>query len=447
MHGFYASMGGFVFDIDKVSANGNPPYITGHTRLTLTARGVALLMDCGLLPEVRKEEIKDKSKTDRVAKFLSCLQAMWMLIQTIERAATGLPVMLLEVNTLAHILSALFIYVLWWHKPRLIREPTQLSGEWVDPVCAYMFMSSRMSGKRTSRFNLVDGSQSNPELSMLAYVPQNLSGQRMSDVGKNNHRIIETPLFSIPKAKTWTSSKFSHPKRRTDPFLNTSTDISTIEIESTPMHAPKIGTFELRPPLINILDTGDRDTNLSVTFTNKQDPSSAQNPRWKLAAEAMNRHDAIGRRVQTRQSKEAGCQRTWLEPCIEELLTDRASNWPSEGLLRGIGGLIIGMVLWFASMAYEGAHAAAWNEYFPSAPEAWMWRSSAVFIAGSGFIWFSINGLARQSKLLNAYWDRVVAGDALWTSYLFLGITCSVCGLLYVLARIILVVEAFISIR
>jgi hypothetical protein len=47
-----------------------------------------------------------------------------------------------------------------------------------------------------------------------------------------------------------------------------------------------------------------------------------------------------------------------------------ASNWPGETLLRGTGGHIIGVVLWFASMAHESVHIAAWNDYFPSTIEA-----------------------------------------------------------------------------
>lgn len=58
-----------------------------------------------------------------------------------------------------------------------------------------------------------------------------------------------------------------------------------------------------------------------------------------------------------------------------------------------------------------------------------------------------MNLLARLSKSLDAYWDRVLALQAHRASYLILGSLCFVCGAAYASARIFLVVEAFISIR
>ncbi|MCJ1241384.1 hypothetical protein MMC14_009389 [Varicellaria rhodocarpa] len=441
VHGFYAGMGGFTFNLEALSAIGKAPCIKGYTRLTLTARGVTLLAECGLLPEVMEREITDKNKTDGIAKFLSCLQALWMLVQVIGRVASGLPVTLLEVNTLAHVLCAVFIYVLWWHKPRFIHEPTELNGEWVAPVCAYMYMSSKISGRETNHPGLIKNSWIKPELSMLVYVPQDPSSQRNYDAKKNEPRVADEVSTSVTKASTWTCS---YPQKTADLL---STEISSIEARSTHSHASKVGSLEPRPPVSDARGTGSRKISLPATSEKLRTPSTMQLSRWTLATEAMHCYEAIGRRVHARQSQEAETKGNWFEPVVEELLTETAENWPSEGLLRGIGGLVMGMVLWFASMAYGGAHTAAWNDYFPSVTEAWMWRLSSVFIAACGFLWLSINWLARLSSSLNNYWDRVMAREAHWTSYLLLGTICSVCGIAYVFARIFLVVEAFISIR
>lgn len=72
-------------------------------RLTLTARGMVLLAQCGHLPEIDKEQIEDKSKANDLAKAMVVVQAMWMLVQVIGRLAFRLPVTLLEVNTVAHV--------------------------------------------------------------------------------------------------------------------------------------------------------------------------------------------------------------------------------------------------------------------------------------------------------------------------------------------------------
>lgn len=99
-HSFFASTGGLAFEIADDGAQYLP---NGCKRLTLTARGVALLASCGHLPKISEAEIKDKSKANNVAKALVIIQASWMLVQVIGRLVTALPVTLLEVNTIAHV--------------------------------------------------------------------------------------------------------------------------------------------------------------------------------------------------------------------------------------------------------------------------------------------------------------------------------------------------------
>lgn len=108
-HDFFASTGGFAFEIDAESLDEEssntqsflPPECP--RRLTLTARGVALLAECGHLPNIPEADIKDKSKANNLAKALVVLQALWMLMQVIARLIAHLPVTLLEVNTVAHV--------------------------------------------------------------------------------------------------------------------------------------------------------------------------------------------------------------------------------------------------------------------------------------------------------------------------------------------------------
>jgi hypothetical protein len=110
-------------------------------RLPLTAHGVLLLAKSGLLPDINKRDFKDKSKTDGLAKALVFLQASWMLLQTFSRMAAHIPTSL-EVNNIGPKVCAFDIYSLWRNKLRRIHEPTVLKGDWVDSICAYMYMSS-----------------------------------------------------------------------------------------------------------------------------------------------------------------------------------------------------------------------------------------------------------------------------------------------------------------
>ena len=104
-HSFFACTGGFAFEIPDTTPRRTPLFLPRSCpkRLTLTARGVAVLAKCGRLPDVREEDIEDKSKANSLAKSLVVVQALWMLFQVLGRLAARLPVTQLEVNTVAHV--------------------------------------------------------------------------------------------------------------------------------------------------------------------------------------------------------------------------------------------------------------------------------------------------------------------------------------------------------
>jgi hypothetical protein len=432
VHGFYAGMGGFTFDASSFCTNNGIPFTLQRHRLTLTARGVAFLAKCGHLPNIQKNDIVDKSKADSLAKSLACLQAGWMVVQVIGRAVLGLHVTLLEVNTLGHVLCALLTYLLWWNKPRQIYEPTNLEGEWVRPLCAYMYMSSQISGRRSAHAALLRRTWYDPEFSAIAYFtpPAQVQPSNSTSSGPQ-HDASEDPHATSPKTTQILSrqlSALSSSNRQDDGAFN-------------------LGRFGLRPGQLEQED-GEKVFRLLGETERADAPASMHLLRWQLAEVAVQSYSVI--RQQLVMKQDAAVENggvAWFEPMTEELLTIRVANWPSEDLLRGIRGLIMGMVLWFASMAFGAVHLAAWHEYFPSKLEAWMWRSSSIYITWSGFLWLLINLLAHLSRSINAYWERVLAFQASRTSYLILGFLCSICGIAYALARVYLVVEAIISIR
>ncbi|KAF3004746.1 hypothetical protein E8E13_000096 [Curvularia kusanoi] len=171
-HGFYGSMGGFAIDIEPME-NDLASLFGDHKRLTLTAQGLALLAECGHVPQISAAEIKDKNKADGLAKLLVCIQAGWMIIQVTSRAATGLATTLLEVHVVAHVVCALVMYVIWWHKPRQVESPTLLKDD-LGPLAMYMFLASRMSGQTpTGRRGSLRTPV--PELHTLAYVAGSIS--------------------------------------------------------------------------------------------------------------------------------------------------------------------------------------------------------------------------------------------------------------------------------
>ena len=423
-HSFYANMGGFVFDLEENCATERDSFTAKHSRLTVTPRGMALLARCGFLPKISKEDILDKNKSDNLSKMISVVQALWMLAQIIGRLIVHLPVTLLEVNTLAHILCAIIIYILWWNKPKLINEPTKLRGDWVPPVSAYMYMSSQISGWRRTRPGILKKDWIDPELSILSLKP---SASRTSELG------ALTPLQTAPSSKQRLAFIAS--------LRISMADVPRLEADS------ECGSLSPRPIPAFIAKGEPSSTALSTLHSRLESSQELQSTRWSLAAEAMTLHSAIASRVTPRETQEGDRTLKWVEPITEELVDDSIGNWATENLLRDMSGFVMGMVVWFASMAYGGLHATAWNGHFPSRVEMWLWRGSSICIAGSGLTWILINLLARTFEGFKAYWGRVESLRAHWTSLVGLGSLATLCGLAYLLARIFLVVEAFISLR
>ncbi|KAJ8068654.1 hypothetical protein OCU04_002356 [Sclerotinia nivalis] len=278
VHGFYAGMGGFVFDFENTSDN-TPPFIPPYTRLTLTARGVSLLAQCGHLPNISKREIVDKSKADTMAKLLVILQVCWMLVQVIGRLVADLPVTLLEVNTLGHVLCAFIIYLLWWHKPRSIMVPTKLEGDWVKPLCAYMYMSSQISGHDSKHPGILKRSWKDSELSRFAYVPPETSDgapeELISNITPSNPTAEKTP--------------------------NSDLDTTIANLHEAAKKSPH-GFFVPSKSYLNANGTSKRDPDEKENAQYLLTASPEQLARWHLAAQAIHTNPALHSRFTPHRS-------------------------------------------------------------------------------------------------------------------------------------------------
>lgn len=100
-------MEGFVIERDQLH-----PVIFGYygeIRLTLTQFGLRKLATDApaLLPDVSEASILDKSKANRFAQVFVRIQAIWFVAVTVGRTTSGLPISLLELNTLLHALCCI----------------------------------------------------------------------------------------------------------------------------------------------------------------------------------------------------------------------------------------------------------------------------------------------------------------------------------------------------
>ena len=115
-HGYLARMGAMEFKFDE-----NPAGLP-------SCEAIEKLAKCGMLPTVGylNTQIKALRKSDQRVKTIACIQLLWLVVQTIARKVDGLPVTLLELNTLAQIWITLLIYGLWWYKPQGIEHVTTI---------------------------------------------------------------------------------------------------------------------------------------------------------------------------------------------------------------------------------------------------------------------------------------------------------------------------------
>jgi hypothetical protein len=313
------------------------------------------------------------------------------------------------------------IYMLWWNKPLLPNEPFIIDGDWVEPLCAYMYMSSDLSGevdKRESQttvktiFAIFNWYSRTPEIELVSL--------RLPRVESTATAETESEAVSIT-APTVTPT-----------FQPTFTSQLCIdELRAKNLEKAADTAFFERRPKVKGVDVQ------STTI------SSVTRRRWALALEAINEYSTILDEQTLFIHEDGAC--VHFKP--EELLIQRVQNWPSNDLLRNVGGLMVGMVLWMASLAYGAIHAAAWNDHFPSVAEQWLWRSSAIYIGFCGGLWIILNYLAQAYRPLNEFWERWMDGKASWYFDVIIGFPVLLCGLSFCLARLYIVVEAVISIR
>ncbi|KAJ5173596.1 uncharacterized protein N7500_001527 [Penicillium coprophilum] len=91
----------------------------------LSAKQLAWLIETGhiRLPEIREKDISDKSKADRCTKALACCQTTWFLVKLVCRKVENLPVIPLELASVALALTSLTTLSFWFRKSMDVQQP------------------------------------------------------------------------------------------------------------------------------------------------------------------------------------------------------------------------------------------------------------------------------------------------------------------------------------
>lgn len=102
-------MGGIAVKVDLPDS-----VVPNVESVTLAPHGLMLLLkhEPHLLPDISREDVKDRSKGSSLTKFLACIQATWFCLSIFVRIGQRLPVSLLELNTFAHAFCTVIVYAL-----------------------------------------------------------------------------------------------------------------------------------------------------------------------------------------------------------------------------------------------------------------------------------------------------------------------------------------------
>jgi len=149
----------------------------------------------------------------------------------------------------------------------------------------------------------------------------------------------------------------------------------------------------------------------------------------KLASQALKRYGTDD--LEIRQS-------FWLPMLTDHISNvvdprDFGGNWDIEQTYDIDPGTTFTVGIIISAFLYGGLHLLAWNAPFRSLTEEWLWRSPGISIMASGLY---IIPLLSLTLLIDS--KQYFRGSLFAVLFLFL-------GLVYIIARVYLVVECFIN--
>ena len=133
-HGFFIIMGGFhLFKHGRTQETSNAIPISHEDDIPLHPLAAIHLygdntldIDFSSFTVPTEAEIKDRGKSDWLAKSLVLLQTSWFVMQCIARAIKHLPITHLEIMTLAYAAMNFVMYFFWWNKPLNVNRPVRV---------------------------------------------------------------------------------------------------------------------------------------------------------------------------------------------------------------------------------------------------------------------------------------------------------------------------------
>jgi len=391
-HAFYAAMGGFAID----GSTAETPFLPqGRDHLTITKAGIKIFFKLGYIDEfsaVSLESIRDKGKSGYIAKFLIALQALWFCTQLVARLAQSLPISLLELNTFAHGICAICAIYFWWEKPQDIEQPTLLPMNRIQPLCALLWIHSKVS---KGRYYYTGGVRrwykgANPvdpvEAQMWTSIPNTGSDDVLRQPKKTQHRKTYASLVcevvSDSSNALGSLNSTIGPYASETPMLKAPTVVRSNSEPSSPSPRPSDSGTPSKVPNeprgSSPSPNGVRVTRGSlVPNTVFYLRNSTDVPKWVIA-------DPIRMARLSLASKVADLhpdfffEANWpgsLNKTNGSYLAPRAAEFTSNTYIAGVP------VILMTAMVYGGLYCLAWNSNsFASDTERLLWRISCLFL-------------------------------------------------------------------
>lgn len=113
IHAIFANMGGFRLAAETKDRTMQYRTINGFQLTSLVKTGTL-----SQIPNISKQEILDKSKTDAFARWVAILQCLWLLLELTARKVESLPSSQIEIATMAFACCSILTYLAVRHKPK-----------------------------------------------------------------------------------------------------------------------------------------------------------------------------------------------------------------------------------------------------------------------------------------------------------------------------------------
>ena len=439
VHAFYIVMGGYAFDVSKDPEPRIWP--RGVDRLT---PNVMTVMNCllsqekdlrTLLPFLSEAEIWDKSKANGLAKAIVCIQAAWFCTQCVARLGQGMPISLLELNTFAHAICALLVYVLWWSKPLDVQVPSVIDvgqSEVARNVCALAWSGPQAPVSHLRRVRPIGDGIWNKVRDGLWLVLQGSTHSHLGDgplVKSSPGQVSSTKC--LPCAQIHELRRPLALEKRPSQFQGLTTDERDSRV-----------WISTKPPVFTLAGS-DNITSTSFSVSSDWDSIDVDEillERLKVverlrAQPDYTAYDAAFSRILKATDPDL-CMLKPRELNFTDSLMRQNSDVSSVGRnIIGASGIIL------SGLLYGGLHMIAWGSTaFKSPFEDLAWKVSCFIVAGGGFFAFAgIFGLDMATKRIDANQPIDVFKYLVYISGPFYGAFTA----LYLVCRVYLVFEVF----